>query len=157
MAQVAKLPRTFRTSRRNIELPLFLLAILILVGAALLRGESSTRVTEFYFPPEQLAAVMAQAQQPQTALAVPFEIANGAAQPASFRVEVWSNGAKVAESSTIDIAAQGTAQATIEIPAALTGETHALEFLLYSAAQPTPIAQLRLQRGANDSGTAARD
>lgn len=147
-------PRTLRW--RSAELPLFLIALIVLVGIGLGRGESSTRVTEFYFPPEQLPVLLNQSAQPQTPLEVPLEIANGAAQAASFRIEVWSGDAKISERGDITVEAQGIGQTTVAVPAAATSEEHALEFRLFDMAQRDPVARLRLQRGAPRTDNAAR-
>lgn len=153
---IVALPRRLITPPHTIELPLFLVVLVMLIGAALLRGESSTRVTEFYFPPEQLAALTTQAQQAQASLDVPFEIANGAAQPQTFRVEVWANGTKVTEHANIVVAAQATTMMTITVPAATSAESHPLDFRLYNATQSEPVAQLRLLRGPLVTDKAAR-
>ena len=153
---VVGLPRALVSSRGSLELPLFLVALIVLVGAAIMRGDSSTRVTEFYFPPEQLSALMAQSQQSQTQLEIPFEIGNGAAQADVFRVEVWSNGAKLTERADITVEAQATEQAKIEVPAAGNTEVHTLELRLFNSVHPEPVAQLRLRRGAVSSDSTAQ-
>jgi uncharacterized membrane protein len=153
---VVGLPRALISSRGSIELPLFLVALVVLVGAASMRGESSTRVTEFYFPPEQWSTLMAQLQQTQAQLEIPFEIGNGAAQPDVFRVEVWSNGAKLAERVDITVEAEATEQAKVVVPATDNTDAHALELRLYNSVQSDPVAQLRLGRGVESSENTAQ-
>jgi uncharacterized membrane protein len=148
----ARWPRTL--GRRTVEFPLFMVVLIVLVGLGLGRGESATRVTEFYFPPEHLPALLSQSAQ--APLEVPLEIANGAEHAASFRIEVWRDDARIAEQNDITVDGRGVARTTIAVPAPTDGEEHDIEFRLLSAAQPDPVALLRLQRGVPNSDNAAR-
>jgi hypothetical protein len=110
-----------------------------------LQDDQSLSLTEFYFSSKYLQNIVGKEVEGQDLLSLPVEIVNHQGHEVAYRIEVWADGVKkIDELEGILVSPGDTRQLMASTGLDSSADVEFVEFRLFSEADTTPLAELRL-------------